>query len=343
MPLQPLGLPAELLLMILEAAPDLPSLYALICTHPVFSRLFEHYSIHIIQRVIERSFHQRLQAIPRLMVVIGSLRAPQKTSFTFPESAVTLEEVVERYQSLEELKIEDPLSETLPLLANTYGPRYALVVASRIQKLEDICLVQLLDNFNEADIAYPDCPDSFFIDPSRWEPLIHKDVFKCTAALTPSWVERQRVRQALWHLMATWNTRRFFTEILNFQYVPGPYLYGCDQIFRYETGLLPEDIVGKCRVKLRGGVIDTVCGVLKDIMGCCPDCFFLSRLKDGSESSTRAKSNLPIMHQRVLALTAKDKEWTKQPQPRDDEQGVILGQNQANTFYPNYATALFLD
>jgi hypothetical protein len=109
----------EVLIMILQQAPDLPSTYAFICASSRAKAAFEIDSARILDAVLERSTPD-IKHLVGMVAILGSFSSSSPPKF---------EELTEKYKAR-------PLGEpTKAFAADTPGPRYVLLTAYRIEIL----------------------------------------------------------------------------------------------------------------------------------------------------------------------------------------------------------------
>jgi hypothetical protein len=139
---------------------------------------------------------------------LGSLnsQASPYASSVDSSSQPTFDLFVGNYRSLrgDELTSVPPLS---PFVAGTPGPRYLLLTAYRIEHLQHICLVTLLQNIHELTFFKPE-DGKLKLKPGDALKQFRPGVpFTPAAWWSPSWIERFRVERSLWKLMIYWNIR----------------------------------------------------------------------------------------------------------------------------------------
>lgn len=198
-------LPFEVLLLILHSAPDLPSLYNLICASARVNAAFEFDAAHILDKAINRSIPE-FKHLARMISILGSLNIKTGLDVQSDSSSpMNFDLLVRKFASLP----KDVLTTASPscvFATGTPGPRYLLLTAYRIEHLRHICFVTLLQNIHELlfldDGPNPDRKEfrpGVFFDPAAW--------------WSPSWAERFRIEQALWKLFIYWNIRAIDDEL----------------------------------------------------------------------------------------------------------------------------------
>lgn len=267
------SVPPELLIMIMEAMPDLASLYSLICASPCAEAIFNRNPSRYINQIIQDTLPYELRPYPRWIAVIGSLRSdasPYSTPNQTPTSFISRYREFQNHCDL--LYAFPELDEAEPLvrqLSGTPGPRTVLVAAHRIEKLENICLASMLARLHEVEPGRPRGGDG--PEQPRPENLILELEELCGphALWGPSWVERIRVREALWQIMTSCYSRM----------VPGIPAEGVSRENREEWCAIlgtmdPMDrdaIAGAWnRGYQRGDPFDCVYYTLWDVLGCSP-------------------------------------------------------------------------
>ncbi|KAF3398703.1 hypothetical protein DPV78_006891 [Talaromyces pinophilus] len=184
-------LPLEVMIMILQYAPDLASIYKIICVSASANAAFQIDSTCILENAIERSIPE-YKHLARMIAILGSYLA----SSPHP----TFEELVDTYHNLpEDVLTTAPASS---VFRSSLGSRYLILTAYRIETLQHVCFVYLLQNIHEVVWSVEST------DESHLYPLKHsKDnvSFEAAAWWSPSWVEKTRITRALWKLMIYWN------------------------------------------------------------------------------------------------------------------------------------------
>lgn len=181
-------LPLEVLIIILQHAPDLPSIYKFICASTRVNAAFEIDSANILDAAIGRSIPE-LKHLARMVAILGSFSSSPKPTY---------DDLLHVFEDLP----KDVLSKAPAVFAfppGTHGIRYLLLTAYRIETLLHICFVTLLENIHKLMWSMP---------PKSGCPLKRSRAgvsFQGAAWYPPSWVERFRVERALWKLMIYWN------------------------------------------------------------------------------------------------------------------------------------------
>jgi hypothetical protein len=164
-------LPLEVLIIILQHAPDLSSIYKLLCVSTRANAAFEIDSTRILDAVIERSIPE-FKYLARMVAILGSI--PSSSKLTYDE----LREFGELRKDV--LNIA-PASFAFP--SRTPGTRYLLLTAYRIETL--------VENIHE--LMWSMAPKSgCSLKRSRAGVF-----FQGAAWYAPPWVERVRVERAL--------------------------------------------------------------------------------------------------------------------------------------------------
>lgn len=341
------SLPNELLLKILQFGPDLASIYALVCTHRLFAELFDLDSIRILQQVIRNSLSRLFQDFPVWIAILGSIRTPESIYNPSKSNRISWVKFFRRYTELHAVNKKYLTPELLPSLVGTTGPRYALCVAARVQKLEDICLIYMLNQVGSM-IHEPLRDETVLLQPAcASEEVAFTPDFKTAASWAPSWVERHRVNYGLWQLMTSW------TSDITFEFPEGsdlpPQHIGAARIRsrdwrstfivhpHFHAGFIRRSWHKPC---LTGGVFDNVHQTLFKILECSPFDFFTSQVLPAQKAT--AEKNLATVQNLVLARVELNPEWRHEVKPMDDEQGEILGQSRNCFRYPNYAMKFLL-
>lgn len=163
--------------MILQQAPHLSSIYAFVCAFARANAAFEIGSARILDSVTERSTPE-FKHLVGVIAILGS----------FSSSPPTFEELVEKYKTKH---VGQPAK---AYAAGTRGPRYVLLTAYRIEILQSVCLVTLLQNVHDLVWSH--------------ERVDKNQSIARTSSLSlwpPSWTEKMRVVESLWKLMIYWN------------------------------------------------------------------------------------------------------------------------------------------
>lgn len=181
-------LPLEVLTIILQHIPDLPSIYKFICASTRVNAAFEIDSANILDGAIVRSIPE-FKHLARTVAILGSFSSSSKPTY---------DGFLREFRNLpKDVLTTAPAS--FSFLAGTPGIRYVLLTAYRIETLRHICFVTLLENIHELMWSMP-CKNNYRLRTSR------SGVFFQEAAwYPPSWVERIRVERALWKLVIYWN------------------------------------------------------------------------------------------------------------------------------------------
>ena len=179
--------------MILQNAPDLSSIYKTICVSASANAAFQIDAACILENTIERSIPE-YKHLARMIAILGSYLASTPN--------LTFEELVDKYHNLP----EDILTtaSAASVLRSRLGCRYLVLTAYRIESLQHLCFVYLLQNIHE--VVWP--VES--TDESHLYPIKHsKDnvPFEAAAWWSPSIVEKSRITRALWKVIIYWNIR----------------------------------------------------------------------------------------------------------------------------------------
>lgn len=181
-------LPLEVLIIILQHAPDLPSIYKFICASARVKEAFEIDSANILDGAIERSIPE-FKHLARIVAIFGSFSSSTKPTY---------DEFLREFQELpKDVLTTAPASFAFP--TRKPGFRYLLLTAYRIETLRHICFITLLENIHELMWSMP---------PKSGRSLKRSRAgvfFQGAAWYPPSWVERVRVERALWKLVIYWN------------------------------------------------------------------------------------------------------------------------------------------
>ena len=170
------------------------------------------------------------------------------------------------------IHIFSELDEVEPLwseLAGTPGPRSVLVAAHRIQQLKNICLASMLARLHEVEAGRLGRTNR--VDVPRPKHLILELEELCGphALWAPSWVERVRVREALWHIMTGCYSRM----------IPGMPTEGISRGNQKDWCAMLKDMIRVDRNAVagewnrgyqRGDPLDCVFYTLWDVLGCSP-------------------------------------------------------------------------
>lgn len=166
-------------MMILQQAPDLSSIYALICASSRANAAFEIDSARILDAAIERSIPE-FKHLTCMIAIMGSFSS---------SSPPTFKELVVKYKSRPR---DEPKK---AYAAGTQGPRYLVLTAYRIEILQNLCLVTLLQKFHDEVWSHERV--------KKFQSRTGLSLAPCS--WSPSWTERRRVVRALWKLMIYWN------------------------------------------------------------------------------------------------------------------------------------------
>lgn len=131
----------EVLTRILQHAPDLPSIYQLICASASASAAFRLSPARILDPVIERSILE-FKHLARMIAIIST--------FSATSSHPIFQKLVYKHNN----ELPEDVMTTAPasfaFVTGTPGPRYLVLTAYRIEVLQHICFVSLLQNIHEA-------------------------------------------------------------------------------------------------------------------------------------------------------------------------------------------------
>lgn len=342
------SLPNEPMSLILDQVPDLPTLHALICTSKIWLSLFELKPTELIETVIKRSLPPETQAFPRWVAIIGSLSTPNSIYNPYGFCPVDLESFAQLYDRVHDDTNAYHVPEISPQLGWTAATREVLAAASRIQRLEDICLVALLHNITDMRLSYPNKRNFEFDSHTAPTKVTDEIEFTPTANWAPSWVERQRVRLALWQMMVSWcNHRAFLTEenpIVDLR--KGGMRLVLNHTADAYTGLLMGEWLWPA---VRGDVFDSVNDVLSCIMGHPPALFFSGILYDASglDAEIEARDNLDAAYKFTQQVISSNSEWltsgTKPPNNNNrNNADSTLRQGTQDLGWHNFATGFFV-
>lgn len=187
-------LPLEVLTIILQHAPDLPSIYKFICASASVNAAFQLSPARVLDPVIERSIPE-FKHLARMIGIIGTFSA------TSPRP--TFEKLVNQYNN----ELPEDVLTTAPasfaFATGTPGPRYLVLTAYRIEILQHICFVSLLQNIIATIWWIP------FTDKRKPDSCLIKSksniCFGAAPWWSPSWAEKMRITRAYWKLMIYWN------------------------------------------------------------------------------------------------------------------------------------------
>lgn len=194
-------LPLEVLTNILNYAADLPTIYKFICASARANASFNIDSPCILDAAIERSIPE-FKHLARMIAILGTFASSSDLSF---------KGLVDRYRDLP----ADALS-TAPasyaFVKGTPGPRYLVLTAYRIEVLQNICFVSLLQNIHGV---------IWSISPADNEEAYHYPIKQCRTGINfqaaawwaPSWVEKMRIVRAYWNLFIYWNIRAISPDL----------------------------------------------------------------------------------------------------------------------------------
>lgn len=189
-------LPLEVLTIIVEFVPDLPSVYKIICASAGANAAFQLSPARILDSVIERSIPE-FKHLARMIAIIGT--------FSATSSDPTFEMLVNKYNNELPEDVLTTARASFAFATGTPGPRYLVLTAYRIEILQHICFVSLLQNVHEAIWAIP---FTDIKDPGC-RPIKSKNnvLFRAAAWWSPSWAEKMRITRAYWKLMIYWNVQ----------------------------------------------------------------------------------------------------------------------------------------
>lgn len=133
-------LPLEVLTIILGYAPDLPTIYKFICASSHANAAFTIDSPQILDAAIERSIPE-FKHSARMIAILGTLASKPDLSF---------KGLVDSYKDLP-TEVLSTAPASYAFVKDTPGPRYLVLTAYRIEVLQYICFVSLLQNIHEVN------------------------------------------------------------------------------------------------------------------------------------------------------------------------------------------------
>jgi hypothetical protein len=187
--------------MILQYAPDLPSIYKSICVSASANAAFQIDTARILEDAIERSIPE-YKHLARMIAILGS--------YLSSSSHPTLEELVDKYHNLPKDVLTTAPSSSM--FVSGPGSRYLVLTAYRIEHLQRICFVYLLQNIHEV-IWSVDSTDESHLYPLKLSK--NNASFEAAAWWSPSWAEKTRITRALWKAMIYWNIQTICPTVLD--------------------------------------------------------------------------------------------------------------------------------
>lgn len=184
-------LPLEIMIIILRYAPDLPSIYKLICVSARANVAFQIDRACIVENAIERSIPEH-KHLARMVAILGSYLA----SSAHP----TFEELVDNYHNLPEGVLTTAPASSV--FRNGLGSRYLVLTAYRIETLQHLCFIYLLHNIHKVLWSVESTDESHIYSLKHSNDNVS---FEAAAWWSPSWAEKRRITRALWNVMIYWN------------------------------------------------------------------------------------------------------------------------------------------
>lgn len=194
-------LPLEVLITILGHARNLPTIYKFICASARANAAFNIDSPRILDAAIERSIPE-FKHSARMIAILGSFTSSSDLSF---------KDFVDRYKKLP-ARILSTAPASYAFMKGTPGPRYLVLTAYRIEVLQDICFISLLQNIHEIVWSF---------EPGKEQQTCYYPIkqsktgtqFQAAAWGAPSWVEKMRIVRAYWNLFVYWNIQAISAEL----------------------------------------------------------------------------------------------------------------------------------
>jgi hypothetical protein len=200
------NLPLDVWIVILRYAPDLSTVYKLICASAHASAAFNIDPPYIFHAAIERSIPE-FKHEARMVAILGTFLASSSSS----SSNFTFESLVCGYKNLpREVLSTAPAS--CAFLKGTPGPRYLVLTAYRIATLQHICFVSLLHNIHEA--LWSILPDTEIFDYCTTKKSKAGVYFQAVGWWSCSWVEKTRITRAYWNLIIYWNIQEICPDLM---------------------------------------------------------------------------------------------------------------------------------
>lgn len=325
-------LPVELILLILQEAPDLASLYQFICASPRISAAFEIDSARIVDLVIARStpeFASHARSVAVLRTLVDHLDS--NPDLLFQPSAV-LESAAGFWPQDGNNTSQSQL--LWPEFAGTPAPRYVLLTAYRVKRLEHICISTLLHNIHDMTLSRPTWPG--INSPGISEAEYNRGrPFKPSAWWPPSWSEKRRVQRILWKLMVVMGVRA-----LMFKLWPSgwpDYTQACfggryGRILRHIGATLPPD----WRLT-NDHEMTCISKAVESFLCCSPSDFFVTH------SAQQRRTNIRASLSNISDLLNSTALWREQtPGPITGTLGRCWGQDKASCEGPSYGRRFFV-
>ena len=326
----------ELWVMILNDLPNLASLYALICASPTGKNIFDRNPTYFVNKLIDETLPTELHKYPKWIAITGSVSSPPS-----PFASTTLNEFLGRYHG-EIIKLNNQpgnVPALLPGLNNTLGPRKALLAADRVQRLADICLCEMTTRLHtKLTPGHPEGPSGLFtntyiIQRPRHLQLVRVPAvsLKAPSPCIPSWIERFRVREAIWQIL----------DGVSNSAVPGAPQLGVLRENREDwcQVLQPEFFTGVLidpaqRGYQRGDPYDCANDTIRGLLGCT-----LAEMMAGQVTEQVKKHAVEIIRAASLKIPS---DWKSEPQPAEGDADDRLGLTRRHANIPNYGMSYFI-
>lgn len=161
-----------------------------------------HHRLAANSRRSNRALNPRIQAFSTLIAILGTLASKPDLSF---------KGLVDSYKDLP-TEVLSTAPASYAFVKDTPGPRYLVLTAYRIEVLQYICFVSLLQNIHEV---------IWSITPDDGQETIHYPIkqsrtgvqFQAAAWWAPSWVEKTRIVRAYWNLFIYWNIQAISADL----------------------------------------------------------------------------------------------------------------------------------
>lgn len=208
-------LPPELMLMVLQAVEDLPSLASLVLASKQAWDAFHMSSPQLINPLVGQ-MPVHLRRYPRWIAIVSSLKSPDSPYAT--EGSNNIQDFINRYTNLHGLRglddIRDGGYHFPPLredLARKEGPLDVLFAVRLVEMLAPVCLSRPIALLSELEEGHPPTSVTTYQNAAgvqRNVEMPEGDSFYAVGySEPPSYVERTRVEEALWRLLTNSYTR----------------------------------------------------------------------------------------------------------------------------------------
>ena len=365
--------PPEVFLLVFSCFEDLETAYNLVTASPAATKLFECHGASIVEHLVSTTLPYVFQPLARSVAV---LRTASPDRLPYSSDAYDQQFIASKVGN----RVLADLMDATP------EPRRILVWAARIARFEHAILARLLravhrigllpETFHPTCTTYGSASDVQYYTALSY-PGCPSRVRQPHAAWAPSWVERFRVRRALWRLATVLSMPACRIQMKQIAWsgvwpppdFPGhPFIstvtVGIDASEEYQRLLLPSvwrtmqsherqelaSVYSCLRTIFRASPLDFVCKPPRPIQAAADN------NDDGTDPMDEGNDQDDIDAEEekfetirkagfatVDALIADTPTWTEsRPAPRDDELGCVWHQDSVSVYSMNPGLAFYL-